>query len=250
MIISQLRPSTVHASSSVISEAIHALTELLTAVSREYTATASSDTLETVLAKLQLLGARSVEEASGVASSSSGEATMNSNTEEKDDFQREINSRLPGALIILLNLLPSATSATVRLAAPALCRSVLVDSRHVWDSSSHDLQRVSLECCLTLTMDTDERVASLARATLDDFQSRLDSSEWRNHVDSVVAPRILELLREVSALSKSQREAELRTKLKLICGYLDLGSSTSALGKILVGEVDSGEMRKILIGES
>ena len=128
--------------------------------------------------------------------------------------------------------------------------AVLVDSRHVWDSSSHDIQQVSLECCLTLTMDTDERVASLARATLDDFQSLLDSSEWRNHVDSVVAPRILELLREVSALSKSQREAELRTKLKLICGYLDLGSSTSALGKILVGEVDSGEMRKILIGES
>lgn len=44
-------------------------------------------------------------------------------------------------------------------------------------------------------------------------------------MDSVVGPRIVELIQELPALARSGRETELHSRINLVCGYLTLGLS-------------------------
>lgn len=152
-----------------------------------------------------------------LAENSSAEQTENTST-----FLQEVYSRLPAVLILLLNLFPTASSPKLRLAAPNLCHVILVETRPVWEreESSHVLQS-ALECCIALSRDKDERVVSLSKSTIADYQQ--DSG--RHEVDSSIGPRVLQLIEELPALAKSGRETELRGRINTISGYLMLGGS-------------------------
>lgn len=137
-------------------------------------------------------------------------------------FLQEVNSRLPAPLILLLNLLPTASSPKLRQASSDLCLSILVETRSIWEQeeTSNVLQSAT-ECCITLSRDKDERVVSAAKSTIEDY--RRDSG--RHDVDSAIGPRVLELIEELPALARSGRETEFRGKINLISGYLMLGGS-------------------------
>jgi hypothetical protein len=155
-------------------------------------------------------------------------------------FLQEVNSRLPAPLILLLNLLPTASSPKLRQAASDLCHSILVETRSIWeqDETSNVLQS-AIECCITLSRDKDERVVSAAKSAIQDY--RRDSG--RHDVDSTIGPRVLELIEELPALARSGRETEFRGKINLISGYLMLAGGGS-LRASLVSVAD--EIQKCL----
>ena len=171
---------------------------------------------------------------------------------EKSEFLKEIYARLPAPLILLLNLLPTATSHKLRQAAAlGLCHSILVETRAVWDDQQDTTSKVlrsAIECCIALSRDKDgkrilialalhamgrvsytlffmhhaDRVVSAAKKTMADYRH----NSGRHHIDSAIAPRILELFEELPALAQSGRETELRGKINLISGYLMVGGSS------------------------
>jgi hypothetical protein len=50
----------------------------------------------------------------------------------------------------------------------------------------------------------------------------------KHYVDSVVGPRIVELVQELPALARSGRKTELQARINLVCGYLTLGVPLSS----------------------
>lgn len=64
-----------------------------------------------------------------------------------------------------------------------------------------------------------ERAVSSSKSVIADYQRASGGC----HMDSVVGPRIIELIQELPTLARSGRELELRAKINLICGYLTLG---------------------------
>lgn len=106
------------------------------------------------------------------------------------------------------------------------------------------------------------RVASLSLTALNDYQLSIGPSKWPDYLNTLIVPRIIDILEELSALSRSRRETELRARLQLIGGYLSLAmndtqeNSPSAahanrrfLRTSLAAEGVSSTMRKSLTGK-
>ncbi len=147
-------------------------------------------------------------------------------TQESDSaFLTQVYSRLPAPLMLLLNLLPTASSSKLRLAASELCHSIVVETHSVWDNDeTSNVFRSAMECCIALSRDKDERVESAAKSTIADYRHDSGNS-GKPQVDNTIGPRLLELIEELPALARSGRETELRGKINLISGYLNLGES-------------------------
>lgn len=147
-------------------------------------------------------------------------------TQESDSaFLTQVYSRLPAPLMLLLNLLPTASSSKLRLAASELCHSIVVETHSVWDNDeTSNVFRSAMECCIALSRDKDERVESAAKSTIADYRHDSGNS-GKQQVDNTIGPRLLELIEELPALARSGRETELRGKINLISGYLNLGES-------------------------
>jgi hypothetical protein len=75
---------------------------------------------------------------------------------ESSEFLIEIHSRLPAPLVLLMNLLPTASSPKLRQAATELCHVILVETRSVWDQEkTSNVPRAAIECCIALFKDKD-----------------------------------------------------------------------------------------------
>ena len=169
---------------------------------------------------------------------------------QSDVFSKEVNSRLPAPLNILLTLSTSSSnrSPTIRRAGIRIIRTVLLSTRLGWwknnqqsestdgnkdsdndgaewkDSRSHcgagALERTALECCMRLLSGDNESVQSEARSTLALYQSYLGPSQWRERLSDSVCPRLLALIEELPALARRGQETECVNHMNLICGYL------------------------------
>jgi hypothetical protein len=62
-------------------------------------------------------------------------------------------------------------------------------------------------------------VVASSKAVIADYQRE----SGKRCVDSVVGPRVVELIQELPALARSGRETELQARINLVCGYLTLG---------------------------
>lgn len=79
---------------------------------------------------------------------------ISESTQESSEFYNEINSRLPAPLILLMNLLPTASSPKLRQAATELCRAILVETHSMWNQKeTSNVLRAAIECCITLSRD-------------------------------------------------------------------------------------------------
>jgi hypothetical protein len=72
---------------------------------------------------------------------------------------------------------------------------------------------------LTLILPCSERVVASSKGVIADYQRE----SGKRCVDSVVGPRVVELIQELPALARSGRETELQARINLVCGYLTLG---------------------------
>ena len=61
----------------------------------------------------------------------------------------------------------------------------------------------------------------------------------KQQVDNTIGPRLLELIEELPALARSGRETELRGKINLISGYLNLGESLRSSLTSVAKEIQS-----------
>jgi 3-keto-L-gulonate-6-phosphate decarboxylase len=76
--------------------------------------------------------------------------------QESSEFFNEIHSRLPAPLVLLSNLLPTASSPKLRQAATELCHAILVETHSVWDQDeTSNVPRAAIECCIALSLDKD-----------------------------------------------------------------------------------------------
>lgn len=180
-------------------------------------------------------------------------------TKEIDTFVKEINSRLPGPLTVLVNLLCTAQSPLIRQEAASLFQAILIDSRSCWQKEkTHDLNILVLECCLILSRDDhgeycfatvlvllyhlqfffcflpslpsccgnqlhSEMVVSSARAVLSNY---MNSMEFSRDMNSFLISRIVSMIEELPALAQRQSEVELRNRLKLIAAYLSMNNES------------------------
>lgn len=209
----------------------------------------NASTADNLLNRIQAMGGKPVDRLNG--SQGAKDTTEEGGSHDPKTFQSEINTRLPRPLKLVLALLPTSLSPALRLASLSLCRVVLLEIRHVWNETGleNDLEQAALDCCLVLNHDTDERVATGAKKVLSDYKSNIGKEEWENHIGSVMAPRVVDLFRELSVVAKSQRETEMQAKLALIRGYLDLLSSSAGGNRsALATNVVTDEIRDILCG--
>jgi hypothetical protein len=141
--------------------------------------------------------------------------------ENVDPFIRECNNRLPAPLTLLLNVLPTSVSATVRLSAISLCRAVLMDTWSIW-TSENAMEKHAIQSCIILTNDDDNKVSGIAREALESFRK---TDHWN---ESEVVAHAFDIIAELPSFARSLRVFELQSKLRLAQGYLELCSSSSS----------------------
>lgn len=211
LILSELRLAPAQASPKVSSGACHTLSKLLiVALATSEKTQTSNDNPLNAWKHVQQLAAES---------SSASETSRDSS--DTNPFLKEVHTRLPGPLILLLNLFPTASSPTLRRSAPELCHAILVETRNVWEQQQEDetpcnVMQTAIECCIAQSRDKDERVASAARNTMADYRQ----GSGRHDIDNSIGPRVLQLIQDLPALARSGRETELRGRINVISGYL------------------------------
>jgi hypothetical protein len=63
---------------------------------------------------------------------------------------------LSAPLVLLMNILPTASSPKLRQAETELCHAILVETRSVWDQEeTSNVPRAAIECCIALFRDND-----------------------------------------------------------------------------------------------
>jgi hypothetical protein len=62
-------------------------------------------------------------------------------------------------------------------------------------------------------------VVASSKGVIADYQHE----SGKRCVDSIVGPRVVELIQELPALARSGRETELQSRINIVCGYLTLG---------------------------
>ena len=135
-------------------------------------------------------------------------------------FLSEVNTRLPGPLSVVANLLVSAESSSIRQHAAEFYRIVLIETRLCWNRKVLDnMSIMALESCLVLTRDVDNGVASAAQTVLQTFQTTPAS---KRDMGQLLVPRILSMIEELPLLAQRQSEKDLRGKLKLLTAFLSL----------------------------
>src|SRR5210317_1924004 len=83
--------------------------------------------------------------------------TSSVSNEQDVEFEKEVNSRLPGPLSILLSLISTNSSNLVRRKGLFLCYVILVETQSIWTAStSNTLGKKALEYCLTNLNDDDD----------------------------------------------------------------------------------------------
>jgi hypothetical protein len=152
-------------------------------------------------------------------------------------FLVQAKQRLPAPLTVLVNLLMSARSPAVRKQATGLFRTVLVDTRACWVCTADAFMSSAMEACLVLSNDRDDDISSAARAALKDY---LISSDSNQDINVLVLPRILTLIEELPILAQRLKDAELRTKLTLLSGYLSMNTTSKVASKKLRTSLVSG----------
>eukprot|EP00978_Attheya_sp_CCMP212_P010097 scaffold24247_cov54-Attheya_sp.AAC.7 len=150
---------------------------------------------------------------------------------EHSAFLEQVNQRLPAPLSILMHLVVSNKSPSVRSSGCALCRSVLIDARSSWTRSNvTKLSDSSTECCLGLLWDDNEKVAESAHGVLCDYSTSLEDGQHAA-VGNTIVTRLVDIIEELPVLARSGREVELRSKMRLVTGYLSLGIRSSRRGR-------------------
>ena len=145
---------------------------------------------------------------------------LDSGITAKDDFLSEVNSRLPGPLNVVSNLLVSAESSPIRQHAVTYFQLILIETRLCWKRDVLDgVCIMALEGCLVLTRDSNDEVASAAQTVLNTYRS---TPAYEEDMNLLLSPRILSMIEELPALAQRQSENGLRSKLKLIAAFLML----------------------------
>jgi hypothetical protein len=168
-------------------------------------------------------------------------------TDPAAGFLDQVKQRLPATLTVLVNLLTSAQSPAVRKQATGLFRTILCDTRACWVGTADGLMLAAMESCLILSNDRDHDTSSDARSVLTDY---LNASDSNQDVNVLVLPRILTMIEELAILAQRLKEAELRTKLTLLSGYLSMNTTSKVASKklrsLLVSEPVSTTIRNAL----
>jgi hypothetical protein len=112
-----------------------------------------------------------------------------------------------------------------------------VDTRVCWVGTVDAFMLAAMEACLVLSNDRDDDISSAARAVLKDY---LISSDSNQDINVLVLPRILTLIEELPILAQRLQEAELRTKLTLLSGYLSMNTTSKVAAKKLRTSLVSG----------
>ena len=83
-------------------------------------------------------------------------ANSDTSAQENSEFYDIVRSRLPAPLILLMNLLPTASSSKLRQATTELCRTILVETHSMWNrKETSNVLRAAIECCIALSRDKD-----------------------------------------------------------------------------------------------
>jgi hypothetical protein len=185
--------------------------------------------------------------------------TATPSTPSPTSFLDHINLRLVTPLYTLLHQVLLSPYSKVRLEATNLCRMLLVETRPCWKDPK--LPDLALECCLVLEQDSQgtytyiynclgycgmgsakiriyltsrifvivclyhhgiESVSSHAKEVLEEYQHHLGTSD----ASSWIVPRIVAMMDELPTVAQGKKEIEIRTRLKLITGYLALLASS------------------------
>lgn len=223
--------------SGVVVEGIHVLCLLLqqSLQPSSETQAAVATTTESVVADLQSLAL-----VANSSTSSTDEPKDDMDLEARGDvsaFLVQAKQRLPAPLTVLVNLLRSARSPAVRKQATGLFRTILVDTRACWVGTADAFMLTAMEACLVLSNDRDDDISSAARAVLKDY---LISSDSNQDINVLVLPRILTLIEELPILAQRLKDAELRTKLTLLSGYLSMNTTSKVASKKLRTSLVSG----------
>ena len=160
-----------------------------------------------------------------------------------DAFVKKCRSRLPGPLSALITMLPSSTSAKVRMSALVLCRTLLTDTSSIWNDTTLGTQ--ALQCCIIIRNDSDHKVKDFANETLD----LLRASGFWNDAEFVFAA--FDIIADLPTVARSLRDVELRSKVRLAQGYLELcmnGDSTSRICDMLTAHEEQSCLRHALAG--
>ena len=146
-------------------------------------------------------------------------------------FYQQADKRIPGPLSLLIHLLSTARTPTIRLQASFINSVVLGKAEITTDNGElKKLMTTAFESCLLLSQDEDDEVKSAASNVLEESMS---STSIGRDVTVFVGPRILYLVEELLPLSQARRDTELQTSLKLISAYLQIESSQTDTRKKL-----------------
>jgi hypothetical protein len=139
LVLSELRLAAAQASPKVSSEACRVLSRLLCLTLVVIGEQECSDESVDALTRIRDLAIRS-----------------DTPPHESSEFFVESRARLPAPLLLLMNLLPTASSPKLRQAATELCHAILVETRSMWDQEeTSNVPRAAIECCIALFRDTD-----------------------------------------------------------------------------------------------
>jgi hypothetical protein len=219
--------------SGVVAEGIQVLCLLLKQTLQ--TQAAVTTTTESIVANLQSLVL--VANKSVPSIDEPKDDTDSSGCSDGSAFLLQAKERLPAPLTVLVNLLTSARSPAVRKQATGLFRTILVDTRACWVGTADNFMLAAMEACLVLSNDRDDDIASTASAVLKNY---LMSSDSNQDINVLVLPRILSLIEELPILAQRLKEAELRTKLTLLSGYLSMNTISKVASKKLRTSLVSG----------
>lgn len=160
-----------------------------------------------------------------------------------DTFVMECKSRFPGPFTALITMLASSVSAEVRMSALVLCRTLLTETSSIWKDTALSTQ--ALQCCIIIRNDADNKVREFAKETLDLLRA---SDHWN---DAEFVFTALDIIADLPTLARSLRVIELRSKVRLAQGYLELCidyDSSSKIRDMLTAHEEQYSLRHALSG--
>ena len=151
--------------------------------------------------------------------------------EEKklQELKMEVNTRLVGPLLVLLDLLTTNRCKDMQKSGLYLSQTVMIHIRAIWtDSNFRTLERKSLEFCLMVMMtmveegsDNDSNeLKRMSRKILHTYKTYSHVGGWKKHLSQTIVPTILELMEALPSFARSGRDIQVRYCLYLINGYL------------------------------
>ncbi|GKZ00737.1 hypothetical protein MPSEU_001025600 [Mayamaea pseudoterrestris] len=144
----------------------------------------------------------------------------------EDAFFRLVRTRVGPPMIVLVRQVAGARAISVRKEAVRLYKVLLLETSAFClykDTalSSSDVTRATLESCMILTNDADDSVTASAKKVVQKY--------GRDKHDTAPIHILVSLMEELPVLAQSQRQLDLRMKLKLLSAYLAMNISPKSL---------------------